>query len=283
MHRMFKSVLAGALALGFATAAIAQDKTIKMGTIIYEDLLPITGVTKGVLEDKGFTVEVTEFSDWGIAYAAMVKGDIEILASQIDYVAQDYWERNKSRLEKISPVSHGLYQAIAVPDYVTISSMEELNENADKFNGRIIGIEPGSGLMRETEEALAQYELDLDLIEGSTAGMTAALKSAVDRQEWVAVTLWEPTWMAMKYKTKFLEDPKAVFAPPQSYYWIGQKGFSEQHPEAREAMAGIFLPLRDISAINSAVNDGQTMDAAVAEWIENNSDLITRWKNMKSY
>lgn len=283
MHTVFKSVLAGALALGFATATIAQDKTIKMGTIIYEDLLPITGVTKGVLEDKGFTVEVTEFSDWGIAYAAMVKGDIEILASQIDYVAQDYWERNKSRLEKISPVSHGLYQAIAVPDYVTISSMDELNENAAKFNGRIIGIEPGSGLMRETEEALAQYELDLDLIEGSTAGMTAALKSAVDRQEWIAVTLWEPTWMAMKYKTKFLEDPKGVFAPPQSYYWIGQKGFSEQHPEAREAIAGIFLPLRDISAINSAVNDGQTMDAAVADWIESNSDLITRWKNMKSY
>ena len=29
--------------------------------------------------------------------------------------------------------------------------MEELNANADKFGGKIIGIEPGSGLMRETE------------------------------------------------------------------------------------------------------------------------------------
>ena len=61
-----------------------------------------------MLEDKGFTVEVTEFSEWGIAYAALAKGDVEILASQTDYVAHDYWDRNKRRLEKISPVSHGL-------------------------------------------------------------------------------------------------------------------------------------------------------------------------------
>ena len=42
-------------------------------------------------------------------------------------------------------------RAIAVPSYVTIDSIEELNANADKFGGKIVGIEPGSGLMRDTE------------------------------------------------------------------------------------------------------------------------------------
>ncbi|WP_415392130.1 glycine betaine ABC transporter substrate-binding protein [Paracoccus sp. SJTW-4] len=138
---------------------MAQDKVIKMGTIIWEDLTPITGITRKVLEDKGYTVEVTEFSEWGIAYAALTKGDVQVLASQTDYVAQDYWNKNKNRLEKISPVSHGLYQAIAVPKYVTINSIEELNDNADKFGGKIIGIEPGSGLMREAADAVDAYGL----------------------------------------------------------------------------------------------------------------------------
>jgi glycine betaine/proline transport system substrate-binding protein len=31
-----------------------------------------------------------------------------------------------------------------------------------------------------------------------------------------------------KYDVKFLKDPKNIFAPPQGYYWIGQKGFSAE-------------------------------------------------------
>ena len=53
MRRVFKAVLAGALALGLASQELAQDKVIKMGTMSWEDLTPITGITKKVLEDKG--------------------------------------------------------------------------------------------------------------------------------------------------------------------------------------------------------------------------------------
>lgn len=283
MRRLFKAVLAGALALGLAAPAMAQDKVIRMGTLSWEDLVPITGITRKALEDKGYTVEVTEFSEWGIAYAALAKGDVQVLTSQIDYAAQDYWQKNMNRLEKISPVSHGLYQGIAVPKYVTIDSIEELNDNADQFGGRIIGIEPGSGVMREAADAVDAYGLNLQLIEGSTAAMTAALKAAVDRQEWAAVIVWEPSWMVQKFDTKFLADPKGVFAPPQGYYWIGQKGFSEANPEAREIIASVYVPLNDITAINAEVNDGKTMDQAIADWATANADLMARWANVKSY
>jgi glycine betaine/proline transport system substrate-binding protein len=263
--------------------ARAQEKTIEMGTLSWEDLTPITGITKKVLEDAGYTVKVTEFSEWGIAYAALSKGDIQILASQTDYVAQDYWDKNKNRLEKISPVSHGLYQGIAVPKYVNIDTVDQLNDNADKFGGKIIGIEPGAGLMRDTANAVKEYDLKLQLVEGSTAAMTAALKSAIDRQEWVAVTLWEPSWMTQKYDVKFLKDPKGVFPPPQSYYWIGHKGFSEENPEAREILASVYVPLADITAINGAVSDGKKMDEAVKEWTDSHADLLKRWGNIKNY
>ena len=283
MRSVWKTLCAVAALAVTALPGWAQDKVIKMGTLSWEALTPITGITRKVLEDKGFTVEVTEFSEWGIAYAALAKGDVEILASQTDYVAHDYWDRNKRRLEKISPVSHGLYQGIAVPTYVNINSIEELNANAGTFGGKIIGIEPGAGLMRDAASAVESYGLDLQLVEGSTAAMTAALKSAYDRQEPIAVTIWEPSWMMQSFEMKYLADPKGVFPPPQSYYWIGQAGFSAENPAAREAIASVYVPLADITAINGAVSGGKTMDQAVADWIAAHEDLVTRWKNIKDY
>lgn len=283
MKRLMKALAAAAVLGVSAFAANAQDKVIKLGTMAWEDMVPIAAVAKKVLENKGYTVELTEFSEWGIAYAALTRGDVQVMASQVDFVAYDYWEKNKNRLEKVSIASHGLYQGLAVPGYVEINSIEELNDSADKLGGKIVGIEPGSGLMRETTDAVDKYGLKLQLVEGSTAGMTAALKSAVDRQEPIVVTLWTPTWMAEQFEMKFLADPKGVFAPPQSYNLIAQKGFSEANPEAREILAGVFLPIADIAAINSAVAGGQTMDAAIQSWIDSHGLLLERWSNTKSY
>ncbi|MEK1850877.1 MAG: glycine betaine ABC transporter substrate-binding protein [Phyllobacterium sp.] len=281
MKTLWKALCAAAMVGMTMLPAQAEEKTITMGTLSWEDLTPITGITKKVLEDSGYTVKVTDFSEWGIAYAALSKGDIQILASQTDYVAQDYWDKNKNRLEKISPVSHGLFQALVVPKYVPIDSMDQLNDNADKFGGKIIGIEPGSGLMRDTSTAVEKYGLKLKLVEGSTAAMTAALKSAIDRKEWIVATLWEPSWMAQKFDVKFLKDPKGVYPPPQSYYWIGHKGFSAENPHAREVLASVYVPLADITAINGEVKDGKTMDQAVKDWTDSHADLLKRWENIK--
>jgi glycine betaine/proline transport system substrate-binding protein len=226
-------------------------------------------------------VKVIEFSEWGIAYAALSKGDIQILTSQTDYAAQDYWNKNKNRLEKLSPVSFGLYQGFAVPKYVDIDSIDQLNDNADKLGGKIVGIEPGSGLMSDATNAVSGYGLKLKLLEGSTAAMTAALKSAVDRKEPVVVTIWEPSWMVQKFDLKFLKDPKGIFPPPQGYYWIGHKGFAAEYPKAREVIASVYVPLGDITAINSEVKDGKTMDQAIQDWTVKNAELLKRWENIK--
>lgn len=282
MKILWKALCAAAVVGMSLTAAHAEEKSITIGTMSWEDLTPITGITKKVLEDSGYTVKVVPFSEWGIAYAALAKGDVQIMASQTDYVAQDYWNKNKKRLEKISPVSHGLFQGVAVPKYVTIDSIDQLNDNAEKLGGKIVGIEPGAGLMKDTSNAVKDYDLKLQLVEGSTAAMTAALKSATDRKEWIAVTIWEPSWMAQKFDIKFLADPKGVFPPPQSYYWIGQKGFSAENPHAREVIASVYVPLADITAINSAVNEGKTMDEAIKGWTDTHADLLKRWENIKS-
>jgi glycine betaine/proline transport system substrate-binding protein len=281
MKRIWKALCAVALAASAVLPAQAQDKTITMGTLSWDDLTPITAVTKKVLEDAGYTVKVTNFAEWGIAFAALSKGDVQLLASQVNYISQDHWDKNKTRLEKVSAVSHGLYQSIAVPKYVPINSIDELNANADKFGNKIVGIEPGSGLMRDAKTAVNSYGLKLKLVEGSTAAMSAAVKSATDRKEWVAATVWEPSEFMKKYDLKFLKDPKGVFPGAQSYYWLATKGFSAKNSHARELIAGVYLPLEDNNEINLALGEGKKLDDVMKGWFAANADLMKRWSNIK--
>jgi glycine betaine/proline transport system substrate-binding protein len=202
------------------------------------------------------------------------------MVSQVDYVTHDYWTKNDSKLEKVSSVSYGLYQGLVVPNYVTINSIDELNANKDKFGGKIIGIEPGSGLMRQTHNVVKAYNLDLDLIDGSTPAMTAALKSAVDKKEWIAVTLWRPSWMVLRFPVKFLDDPKNIQEPNQTYHWIARKGFCEEYPDARQVIASVFLPIEGIGQITTWENDGQSLDDAIVRWEKENKDRIDRWATL---
>ena len=47
-------------------------------------------------------------------------------------------------------------------------------------------------------------------------------------------------------------------------------------------MASVYVPLDDITAINAAVNDGKTMDQAVADWLAAHADLVSRWEAIKA-
>jgi len=279
--RVFYRLFAVLAFLCFSSFASADDKpVVKVGAMVWEDVSAITLVGKKFLEQEKYKVELVTFSEWGIAYSALARGDVDVLVSQINYVASDYWVKNKQRLEKVSVVSHGLQQGIVVPDYMNINSIEELNSVKDQVGAKIVGIEPGSGLMRETADAVGRYGLQYQVIDGSTAAMAAQLQSAMERKQPMVTVLWKPSWMAQKYSVKFLEDPKGVFAPPQTYYWIAKKGFSAKNPQLREVLASMYVPIDDVTRINGAVKDGATMEQAVDKWWADHDVLAGKWAQM---
>ncbi|MES2868492.1 MAG: glycine betaine ABC transporter substrate-binding protein [Pseudomonadota bacterium] len=257
-----------------------EPKQIKMGTMGWEDLATMSLVGKRMLEKEGYKVEMTQFSEWGIAYSALVRGDIDLLVSEVNYVAIDYWRKNKQRLEKVSVVSHGLNSGIVVPSYMKINSIEELNSIKDQVGGKIVGIEPGSGLMREVQEVIKQYGLDYTVIDSSTAAMTAELQSSIELKKPIVTLLWEPSWMMQKFDVKFLKDPKRALPPPQSYYWIAKKGFSAKNSHAREVLASVYVPIEDVTAMTVDIKNGATFEQAADNWWAKNTDLVNRWSEL---
>lgn len=83
---------------------------------------------------------------------------------------------------------------------------------ASQVNKTIIGIDPGSGIMALTDEAVKDYGLkDWNVVTASSAAMTATLKKSYDRKKPIIVTGWTPHWMFSRYKLKFLDDPKKTY------------------------------------------------------------------------
>src|SRR5690606_26147376 len=108
------------------------------------------------------------------------------------------------------PNLHGAKIGLVVPSYVTIDSIEEFNAHRAEFQGRIVGIDPGAGLMQATDKAIQEYGLNFTLQDGSDAAMNPELHRAIRCNRWLAGTGWTPHWKCAQRDLKYLEGPTGV-------------------------------------------------------------------------
>lgn len=217
--------------------AVAPAKAGKTLTIVYVDwdcAVASSNLAKAVLEDRfGYRVELLPVSQetmW--ASVASRKADAMVAAWLPDTHAEAY-ARVKNQVEMLGKLVSGARLGLAVPDYVPLRSIDELDVNADKFDGRIVGIDPGSGLMRLAANALKDYEItQLQLVPGSGASMGASLADAISKQEWIVVTAWSPHWMFSRWPMHYLDDPMGSLGKDESIFKVGREGLKKDHPEA---------------------------------------------------
>ena len=167
---------------------------------------------------------------------------------------------------------------ILIPDYVTINSIEELNAEKERFSGQIVGIDAGAGIMKATDQAIKDYGLDYKLMTSSGPAMTASLKKAIDKKDWIVVTGWTPHWMFDRFKLKVLQDPKLIYGNTESIHTIAWKGFSEKDPFAAELLGNIRLTDAEISSLMTALEEAQTTERQAArQWMEEHQELVNSW------
>jgi glycine betaine/proline transport system substrate-binding protein len=258
-------------------------KTITMGVIPgWTDETSTTYLLKDVLEDNGYTVEVKELSDNAPMYTALANGDIDVLSSSwLEMTHKSYMEEYGEKLEDLGVYYEGATSFLAVPEYMDITSIEELPAMADELGGRVVGIEPGAGLTKMTQESVfPEYGLDQDfkLVLSSTAAMLTELKKATEAQQPIVVTMWKPFWANLAFPIKALEDPKGAYGEPENLHVLAREGFSEDQPEVAALLENFELTDEQFGELeNMVVNDfgeGEE-EKAVAAWLENNPDYET--------
>ncbi len=148
----------------------------------------------------------------------------------------------------------------------------------DQVDYTIVGTDPGSGLMQATEKALEEYDLsDWELVSGSGASMTAALKKAYDKEEPIVFTAWSPHWKFIKYDLKFLDDPNLLYGDAEEIHTLARKGLKEDKPEAYTILERFHWDTEDMGEIMVAIEDGEDPEMAAQAWVDDNKDKVAEW------
>lgn len=236
-------------------------------------------VLADVLERKmGYEVELVPLAASAM-YQGLATGDGDALfCCWLPVTHGDYMKSVGDQVENLGTNMEGAKIGLVVPKYVTINSIEEMNGVKDKFGGKIIGIDPGAGIMKCTEAAIKDYNLDYTLVEGSDATMVAALKKAYDNQEWIAVTGWTPHWKFASWDLKYLDDPKKSYGEAEHVDTVVRKGLKTDMPEVYELFDNFKWTSDDLSkAMIIAEEEGQTSKTGAAKWVDQNQELVNSW------
>ena len=254
--------------------------TITLGYLpSWTDGLSTAYLLEDQLEKIGYTVEMQELTEAGPLYAGLAQGDVDIYPSAWpELTHKSYMDQYGDKIEDLGEYYGGAKLTIAVPEYVDIDSIEDLEANADRFGGKIYGIEPGAGLTKQTQESMIPaYGLDdsYQLVTSSTAAMLTELDSAEAAQRDIVVTSWRPFWANDRYGLKDLEDPKGAMGEAEALHFLGTDGFAEEYPEAAELIKGIALDDEQYASLEDmVVNEyGEGKEAeAIDAWLEENPD-----------
>jgi len=154
---------------------------------------------------------------------------------------------------------------------------EQAGSLGEQLNYTITGIDAGSGVVRLSEQAIEDYGLDYTVQTSSGAAMTQALGDAIENEEPIIITGWNPHWMFSVYDLKYLEDPKGSFGEAEDIHTIARLGLSEDMPEAYQILDNFYWEGSDMEDVMVKVNDGENPEDVAAAWVEDNPDKVATW------
>lgn len=260
------------------TSASSENKTVNIGYVTWAEDVAVTYLWKEILEEKGYEVNAISL-DVAPLFVGLNKGDLDVfLDSWLPLTHKNYWEKYKNNFDDYGQWYEGEAKiGLIVPQYVDIKTVAELKDKADQFDHKMYGIDPGASMMKTTEELIANYALDFELVASSEVGMMTALDKAYRNQKPVVITGWSPHWMFAKYDLKYLEDPKQSYGAAEGIHTLANKQFTQNNPEVVKMLKAFKMNDQQIGSLESLINSGMEPQDAARKWISENSDLVDSW------
>lgn len=257
-----------------------NEKTADLVYVNWAEGVAYTHLAKVILEDK-MNYEVTIMAaDVGPAYTSVAQGNKDaFMETWLPVLHKDYVDRFKDDVVDLGHVFEGTQSGLVVPAYVSIDKISELNENKDKFNRQIVGIDAGAGIMKTTEELIGTYGLDFKLVSSSGPAMTAALKKAVGNEDWIVVTGWRPHWMFARWDLKFLQqDPEKTMWKSGNIHIMGRKDIETDKPELAQFLKNFHLTNDQLSDLMLKVEESdEDVEMVARQWMTDNPQLVSQW------
>jgi glycine betaine/proline transport system substrate-binding protein len=272
--------------------------TITIAHADWSSSIASSTLLQAVLQEKlGRTVDLVETDAEGM-WRMVAEGKADaMLSAWLPDTQERYLAAYKDKVLDLGPNLEGTRIGLVVPNmtsgrlttgtglrnrpYLTTQTIPELADDAEKYKNRIVGIEPGAGIMLKARQALEEYGLkkDFRLVAGSEVSMVAELSHAVRHQRWVVVTGWVPHWSFARWELKFLDDPKNIFGQTGHINTIVRKGLKEDEPEAYAVLDRFHWSLDEIEQLMLWIqnDDGLFPYDKALRWMRTNPERVRSW------
>lgn len=289
---MRKLLAASAMSLVMAvaanSAAFAADgeacKKIKIADVGWTDNTAQNGLLKNLVKPLGYEVQ-----DDVLGLPIILEG---LKNKDLDIFLDNWMPTNASNVQpyldekSIEMLQANLKDAPygpVVPQYVAdagVKDVKDLAANADKFEKRFYGIEPGNDGNKLIQARIDDPAGGLDgweLIESSEQGMIVQAEKAIKNQEWIIFLGWapHPTMgnMPLHYLTGFEKEGFGL----SNIHALTRNGYSTECPNIGKLLANLEFKIDMESAIMGPILEGKDGETAAADWLKANPAAIDGW------
>lgn len=277
---LFTWILAGIItAFCLAGSLSAKEKNAEIAYVEWSSATAASNVVKAVLQEKmGYDCTLRSVTA-PVLWQAAACGNIDgFVCAWLPSLHRNYYAKAGDNVVDLGPNLEGTKVGLVVPDYVKIDSVAQINEHAKKFGGRIIGIDPGAGIMSAAQDAIKIYELEgMALSPGSGALMTSILGDKIKKKQWVVVTGWTPHWKFARWDLKYLKDPKNVFDGSEAIHTVVRKNLGKEKPELLELLDNFYWDARDINEVMSVIQENGDPYKSAVKWINKHPEKVKSW------
>ncbi|WP_145008116.1 choline ABC transporter substrate-binding protein [Pseudomonas oryzihabitans] len=266
----------------------ASCAKVRFADVGWTDITVTTAVTSEVLHALGYQT-TTNMISVPVTYKSLQNKDIDVfLGNWMPSMAADIKPyADNGSVETVRANLEGAKYTLAVPQYVYdagVKSFADLAKHADKFDGKIYGIEPGNDGNRLIQGMIDKNTFDLGkfkLVESSEAGMLSQIQRAERRQQWVVFLGWEPHPMNTRFKMAYLEGGDDVFGPNYggaTIYTNVRKGYVQECPNVGKLLTNLSFTLdMENQLMDKVLNEKQAASAAAKVWLKAHPQVLDQW------
>lgn len=241
------------------------------------------------LEEVGYNVTSTQVEAAGPMFASTAENSDTLHASgwfpsthkaYLDEYGDDLEVyEDKNFIDKAS-------LSLTVPKYMDdVDSIEDMKGNkelGESVDWKIIGIDPRTGIMKNTEKGIQDDDLDdWKLEEGSEIAMLTELKEKYENEAPIIITGWEPHWIFKELDLKKLDDPDNIYSSNDDHInLVFNKDFKDEHPAAYKIATRMAddWDEEDENKLMKRIFVNEKNEKKVAEdFIDDHSHRVDKW------
>jgi glycine betaine/proline transport system substrate-binding protein len=287
---MFAAV--GLLGIGLAGCGGGGDdeevsREMNMVTVNWIEGMALTYVQEQILENRyDMEVDVREVGGGGIAFSSVADGDRDYFnEAWLPTTHQEPWSKAQGNAKKLGYTFKGTTAGLAVPTYMDMEEISELPDYRDELDGQINGIESGAAVNDQARQILENNDIEgFSVVTSSGPATWQALESAIENEEPIVVTGWEPHWKWDEYDLKYIQNARTgqtpVFGGKEDAFTIVDSEFINEFPREAVCFLQEFEASQtQVGTLMKAFQDRGDMskEEAAAQWIENHSDEVEEW------